>query len=282
MKSFLVLLLVFAADVSSAAQKQKVVVTGISGSNAAMERLAATLTDALATDLARSGVADPVTPQDLATVLGFERQKQLLGCSDESTTCMAEMTAALGAPWVMSGSLSRLGSTTRLDLKLVRVKDGRISFRDGRTVTDESQLYAAVSDLVRGLLTSPDFSAASGVVVVGDFSTVVASPAPKVAPWVVAGLGGGALVAGGIVSVTAATSWGNLQSESWRAATYWQGIETETATYRRNIVLGPLLAGAGAVAAVSGLVWALAGKPAAAPAVSIAPTANGVLVGGEW
>jgi TolB-like protein len=277
----LVVLLVLAAGVSSAAQKQKVVVTGISTSTAALERLATALTDAVATDLSRSGVAEPVTPQDLASVLGLEKQKQLLGCSDESTTCMAEMTAALGAPWVVAGSLSRLGSTTRLDLKLVRAKDGRISFRDGRTVTDDSQLYAAVSELVRGLVTSPDFSAASGVVAVADFSTVMASPPPKVVPWVVAALGGGALVAGGIVSASAAASWGNLQSESWRASTYWQGIETETAAYRRNVVLGPVLAGAGAVAAVSGLIWALSGKPAAA-AVSIAPTANGVLVRGEW
>jgi TolB-like protein len=262
-----------AADVakSAATPKQKVVVTGLVGSDAATEKLAATLTDSVLTELTRSGAVDPVSPRDLTAVLGMERQKQLLGCAEDSSACMAEMTAALGAPWVLTGSLSRAGKATRLDLKLIHAQDGRVAWRDGKTVTEESALYDAVSELVRAMVGS---SGLGPVAAVGGGS--------KVGAWVTVGLGAAALVAGGVLSYGALHSYGNLQSNEWRAATYWTGIQAETASYRLNVILGPSLAGVGAVALVVGLVWALSGQSATSPTVVMVPTANGFAFGGVW
>lgn len=52
----------------------------------------------------------------IQTVLGFERQKQLLGCEDTSA-CMAELANALGADVVLTGSVGQFGDTHQINVK---------------------------------------------------------------------------------------------------------------------------------------------------------------------
>ena len=49
-------------------------------------------------------------------MLGVERQKQLMGCTDESA-CLAELTGAVGARFVLSGSVTQLGDVYQLNLQ---------------------------------------------------------------------------------------------------------------------------------------------------------------------
>src|SRR4051812_21407542 len=54
----------------------------------------------------KSGI-EIVTERDLAAVLGLERQKQLLGCDTAGSECVAELSSALGANAVLTGSVAR-------------------------------------------------------------------------------------------------------------------------------------------------------------------------------
>jgi hypothetical protein len=63
-----------------------------------------------------------MTARDLTAVLGLERQRQLLGCAEES--CVVEMTAALGADGVLVGDLGKLGTDYALNLKVLSSKNG--------------------------------------------------------------------------------------------------------------------------------------------------------------
>jgi hypothetical protein len=63
-----------------------------------------------------------MTARDLTAVLGLERQKQLMGCAEES--CVVEMTAALGADGVLVGDLGKLGTEYALNLKVLASKNG--------------------------------------------------------------------------------------------------------------------------------------------------------------
>src|SRR4051812_9612762 len=49
-----------------------------------------------------------VTPRELATLLGIERQQALLGCSNDSASCLAELGGAIGAEGVVLGELAHL------------------------------------------------------------------------------------------------------------------------------------------------------------------------------
>ncbi len=64
------------------------------------------------------------TKRDIEQILGLERQKALLGCSEGSTTCLAELSGALGVDAVFSGSLAKTGSSYTVTIRVVRAKDG--------------------------------------------------------------------------------------------------------------------------------------------------------------
>jgi len=71
-----------------------------------------------------------LTSRDIAAVLGFERQKQLLGCSDETNACMTELGAAMGCDAILTANLARLDDSYQGSLRV-------LSARDGRTLADE-------------------------------------------------------------------------------------------------------------------------------------------------
>src|SRR3990167_7365998 len=85
--------------------RSKPVTLALPGLNAV--NLAAGEDDLQAEVVAQKFIAHGVqvmTARDLSTVLGMERQKQLLGCA-ENHACVVEMTAALGADGVIVGDL---------------------------------------------------------------------------------------------------------------------------------------------------------------------------------
>lgn len=60
-----------------------------------------------------------ITPEDIAQIVGLERQKQLLGCSDDNSTCLAEIGNALGVDGVVTGSIARLPDAVQVDVRVI-------------------------------------------------------------------------------------------------------------------------------------------------------------------
>ena len=107
----------------------------------------------------RSQGFEVITAKDIATVLGLERQKQLLGCSEETGSCMAELGAALGCEAILTANLARLDDSYQGSLRV-------LSSRDGKTLADEKveasgqkalsrELEAAALRLARQLRPAP-------------------------------------------------------------------------------------------------------------------------------
>src|SRR5581483_5052449 len=91
--------------VTAAAPTKKIAVPDWKGVNLSDE-----LSRYYASEVARALRAegfDVVAARDITMLLGLERQKQLLGCSGEST-CIAELGAALGCNAVLMADLARL------------------------------------------------------------------------------------------------------------------------------------------------------------------------------
>jgi TolB-like protein len=89
---------------------------------------------------------------DISAMLGFERQKKVMGCTEESS-CLAEIGGALGVDFILVGSLGRIGTLQRLDLKLVDVKKSRVRGRVGVSVQGkEEAVVAEVQKAVHDLL----------------------------------------------------------------------------------------------------------------------------------
>jgi TolB-like protein len=71
----------------------------------------------LASEVARRPALTVVAGSDLRALVGFERQKQLLGCTEGS--CLTEIAGALGVSYLVSTEASKVGSTWLLSLALL-------------------------------------------------------------------------------------------------------------------------------------------------------------------
>ncbi len=69
---------------------------------------AAVLMDPFVAELSRRGF-QVTTQRDIAAMLGIERQKQLLGCADASSSCLTELAGALGSDALVSATLTQTG-----------------------------------------------------------------------------------------------------------------------------------------------------------------------------
>lgn len=92
-----------------------------------------------------------ISSADLATLLGIERQRQLLGCSDESSNCMTELAGALNADRLVTGDYSKVEGTFVLNLSMLDPRKASAIARVSRSEADASRLLdeavGAVYDL---------------------------------------------------------------------------------------------------------------------------------------
>jgi TolB-like protein len=113
--------------------------------------------DYFANQVSKRGV-HVITHGDITAVLGLERQKQLLGCTEES--CVAELAGALGVRALLVGSIATAGSGFVVNLKVIE-SSGRAEalavFSD--RVANEEKLFefleASALELSRKLAPTP-------------------------------------------------------------------------------------------------------------------------------
>jgi TolB-like protein len=238
---------------------------------------------------------------DIASMIGFEQQKKVLGCVEDSS-CLAEIGGALGVDYVLIGSLGRLGTLYRVDLKVVDTKKARVLGRFGESVTNEEEkLVAAVQKGVRQLLTPivtgggdlPPPVVAKPATPVPLPPPPVAKPAPAPAPavaepvatapapsskesgmsrsawgWTAAG-GGAALVAvGAVFGMSAQKAFSDE-----KAAKTLDAYNSAKSKAKSNSLLADVFFVTGAAGLGVGGYLLLSGKPG----VAVAPTEGGAL-----
>ncbi|MBX5481855.1 MAG: hypothetical protein IRZ16_08465 [Myxococcaceae bacterium] len=81
-----------------------------------------------------------LTQSEVAALLGLERTKQLLGCSDEATSCLTEIAGALGADGLVVGNVAKFGDQYAMTIKVLGPAGGEPLFSASRTGMTESQL----------------------------------------------------------------------------------------------------------------------------------------------
>ncbi|HVE87173.1 MAG TPA: hypothetical protein VND93_30165 [Myxococcales bacterium] len=86
------------------------------------------------------------TSSQIGAVLGFERQRQLLGCKESSSSCMAELAAALGVDGVVTGSVGKFDQTYQVNISIVSTRDGRTLSAFSRKVNGSSAVLDALND----------------------------------------------------------------------------------------------------------------------------------------
>lgn len=268
MLSVLAMLLLTAAPAPST--KPRLAVTGLKAVGDVGEDFAAAMTEAISAEIGARGYFEPMTSSEIATVLGLDRQKQLLGCSEESSTCMAEVAAALGAPYAMSGSLTKIEGLYQLNLQVIDTQRTRTVARSTKLARDFEGLRSLIPYAV---------AEASGTPL---------PPAPsRVLPVTLLSAGGAALVTGAVFGILALNNEAVIRGELGTDDGNKTVVLAPTDSYRSRLAqtaaqrTGALaLLVSGAVLVAMGIVLFPPDAPQPGVKVGLLPTLSGVAVAG--
>lgn len=102
--------------------------------------VAAFYSEHFASNLAING-AGVITQKQMQTLLGLERQKQLLGCATDAESCLAELSNALGVDAVVQGEVGKFGSSFQLNVKIIDARTAKpLSILSERVSSEEKVL----------------------------------------------------------------------------------------------------------------------------------------------
>lgn len=249
--------------VLAASEKPVLAVLDVQAVGAPQENAAA-LTDAIAQEATRRGFFQVISSNDIRTLIGVERQKELLGCGDNS--CTMELSGALGARFVLQSQLTKLGDSFQLSLQMLDTQKNQSMGRSVRLAKD-----------VRELADTLPWS-------LSEATATPLPPAPsKVLPVVLISGGGLLFVGAGVIGIDALSRERALRSELEQGTS---GIYMSRSTYQseldvigRNkaLALGGLIGGA-AIAALGFILFPR--DPAGR--VALVPTFNGAALVGVW
>jgi TolB-like protein len=261
---FVVLSLVIALGL--AAGPVKIASVGLSPAGGVSPQSAEFVSEHFAAKLATAAGLEVTTRKAIATMLGLERQRQLLGCADDSSSCMAELAGALGAEVVLVGELAQLDTSLQVNVRAMEARTARV-------------LHSAVvrADTQEQLLDRLDGAARQMAVALQDHYGI---PRPtRWQPWLVVGTGLVTAGVGGIFLAQAARAWSTLNAPA-TAATGPSDAATLAQQGSLAQGLGIAFMSVGAVLVAGGLTWFALGTDGPALAVAVAPGSG--LVSLSW
>ena len=221
------------------------------------------LAQVLAQEVEARTHAAPLVSADVTAMLGFERNKRMLGCGDEDMQCLAEITGALGVQQVLASSLAIAGGRYLVSLSLLDARRARPIKRTAETAPLDNDA------LVRVVRRSA-WQVFGGV----EPAAEIAAPAPAATgagpsrrTWALVA-GGSAVVLLGTGAVVGATALSAARSGN-------------SATARPRAHLADILFGAALIAGGAGAYLWFFGHPAAAVAGPL-PGGAGAALAVAW
>lgn len=225
--------------------------------------------DRLAAHLAERGFVVR-TAADIETMLGMERQRELLGCGSES--CLAEISAALGVPLVASGRLTRLGTRLELDVRVISQHDGKVVATASEATDDEARLGELVKRAANAVADQ-----------LGQGAATPAAPF-RWRLWVPTGLGVVSLGIGAFFVIGAELEYSSWTSPGGTMDPLVDGAITtrfEALSARRGVGFG--LGALGAALIATGIVWnALTPDAPVTVSAALGPQGGALVIGGRF
>jgi hypothetical protein len=204
-----------------------------------------------------------VTADDLAQLVGIERQKALLGCEEAASTCITELANALGTDGVLVGSITRSDDSYLAVVKVLRQRDARVWWSASGRMKGEG-----------ALLDWLDEQASVAV-------DAIAPRAPlRAGPFI---LGGAGLVSLGIGAAFLAIANTSTLKEVQMAGNE-PDLKAALDAGRTQSAVGVVLVSVGGAALVSSIIWLALPPGDAKPTVALVPTRDGAfaVLGGRW
>ncbi len=215
------------------------------------------------------------TAKEINALIGLERQKQLLGCSEDAASCLAELANALGVETVLNGEVARVGQRYQLLLKVLEAGSARVLALYTTKVDSEEALMDEFPRAARTLAT--EVSTRMNRKLVRRAVVARSGPAETMRAWwwlpVVSGV---ALAAGGGYGLYVAD--GHFRSLNRPTQPLpLQEAQDLRSSGRLAETLGVVGVATGAAAVGAGITMWVLGQGGADPQASVLPTAGGGL-----
>lgn len=208
----------------------KLAAPGLSGFNVAQPELEF-FNEHFAQQLTLQGL-QVTTAKQISSLLGLERQREIMGCKDAATSCMAELAAALGVEGVVTGSVGKFETSYRVNVSIVAASDGHTlaaySARAGTSeevledlTTAAKQMAGEVVRTLRGGAPSPELRVDRANPINGNVRPAAPSPGWGLRPrwWIPAAGAGAVAVVGTVFAVQARLRYTDVaQSASYADA----------------------------------------------------------------
>jgi hypothetical protein len=175
------------------------------------ERAFVAFSQSLVPEIRKLQGVSPIGTSEIREMLAFERQRQLLGCGDE--TCLAEIGGALGVDEIVASQLTLVGSRYTLTFKRLNLRKAKVVQAETRQVDkrDGEELLQVIGPLVEAVF--PDRPLREGRTRGVDKEVVRRLNPPPLPRWVFVGTTVAAAAAAGvggvfgIMSRDAESSW---------------------------------------------------------------------------
>ncbi|MDP1829231.1 MAG: hypothetical protein Q8L48_38560 [Archangium sp.] len=224
--------------------------------------------DHLAQALRREGFK-VVTASEVGAMLSLERQKALLGCTEEASSCIAELGAAMGADAVLMVNLARLEDLYRGNVKLISARDNSVIAETSVEASGQKGLLGALDDGARRLA-----DATPGV---------RAKPLGTKRLWWVPAIAAAAGAVTGAVGLVSA----NVQYTALRTELQQNGVSDDARTRAASGTTTQTIGWVGVGVFAAGLaglgaVLLFGSEQAVTPSVSVGPSGASVGLGGTF
>jgi TolB-like protein len=288
-----------AAAPGAGPQRVKIAVMDVRNVQGVAEGTSTILSDIIVSEVAKARF-EVISKSDIAAMVGFEKEKQMLGCSDDSK-CLAEIGGALGVDYMLTGQVGQIGTRYRISLLLVDSKKAKVAARSAQFCDrNEDALAAAAQATVTEILAAvprpeapaPQAPAPAAAPLAARPTAprpVAAAPPPAAAvtaeagpnrtgAWIAYGVSGGLIVIGAIAGLSAQAKYKDLEKQQGTAGyqALWDAQAPDIRKLARAadgcFVLGAIGVGVGT------WLW-LAANPAEPRKIAVAPLVGDGQVG---
>jgi TolB-like protein len=219
MRLVVLALLVALPAAAGAAGRTRIAVTEVKSVQGVAAGTATILSDIVVSEAARQGF-EVISQADISAMIGFEKQKKMLGC-EETTSCLAEIGGALGVDFMLTGQVGQIGSRYRISLLVVDTRKARVVARAAQFCDQNEDALARAAETtvgqvltaLRGEIPAPSAAARPS----GTTAAPASPPAPKPAPDLAAAPPRPAPAAAATATVSAAapTSGRHMTTAAW-------------------------------------------------------------------
>ena len=262
---------VLLAAVAVSADKPKLVVLDLAPGAGVDASVTGPLTEALTAEVARRGFFEVISQRDMSTLMGVERQKQLMGCSEESTSCLSELSGALGAQVVLSGTVAKLGDAFQMTLST-------LDTHKAQPLARSTRIAANLGTLQQGLA----YASAEAT------ATPLPPPPSRLLPYSLLGAGSAAVIFGGVWGLVAISDESRLKGEIESVGErpgvlgFQDSYQKRADTIGTHKIISLAAMGAGAALIAAGIVLMPSDPGAPSSSVALVPTASGAALVGVF